>query len=44
MDSEFIGIYQSDSPDQSMSINQSKYSDFKFEIGDSLKSAMLFRG
>lgn len=42
MASEFIGICQSDSPNQSMDINQPGYSDFEFEIVDSLKSAMLF--
>jgi len=41
MDSEFIGIYQSDSPDKSMGINQSRHSDFEFKTVGSLKSAIL---
>ena len=41
MVSEFIGIYQSDSPNQITGANQSRYSDFEFEMADSLKSAML---
>ena len=40
---EFIEIHQSDSPGQSMGINQSRYLDFEFGIVNNLKSAMLFQ-
>lgn len=43
MASGFIGIYQYDSLDQSIGANQSRFSDFEFEIADSLKSAMIFQ-
>ena len=44
MASEFIGIHQSDLPDQSMGINRPRCSDFEFEIVGNLKSVMLFQG
>lgn len=44
MASEFLGIYQSDLPGQSMGVNQSRYLDLGFETVGNLKSSMIPQG